>query len=97
MQEKLEKLQTEQLEVIDRITNFKRILNELKTENKQLYDIITTYVYPEIANEVLKKDGLLKNTGNIIDSKVLEKNIITPKTKIQAKTSVIQGLFDMLD
>lgn len=66
-------------------------------ENKKLKYIIDTYVYPEIANELLKKQGLLVTTQSIINSEVLEGNIIEATDDItKVKNSVIKELFDVL-
>ena len=97
LQLKLDTTYLQQLNTLDKVDTIKKSSKELEIENKLLHDIIDTYVYPEIANELLKKSGLLKNTGNFIDVKKLEKEIVSPSTKIQAKNKVIQGLFNSLD
>lgn len=67
----------------------------LERENRALRDIIHTYVYPEIANELLKKDGLLKTTAGIADPVELERHILYADSDITPiKNSVLRGLFD---
>ena len=71
------------------------IYKELKAENEQLRDMVNTYVYPEIANELLKKQGLLKTTAEIVDVEKVEELIIDSETDVsKIKTNIIKGLFD---
>ena len=79
------------------ISDLKQIIKELKNENKQLRTIIDTYVYPEIANELLKENGLLQNTNGIVDTDVINSNMIHADTPIKSKSNVIQGLFERLE
>ena len=65
----------------------------LKNEIKSLEQYIKDTIHPEIANELLKKDGLLKNTSGIIRKEVVE-DVITPSSRI--KNKVISNLFDDL-
>lgn len=72
-----------------------RLCKELKEENAQLRNIVDTYVYPEIANELLKKQGLLKTTAGIVDVEKVEESIISSDTDVsQIKNSILKGLFD---
>lgn len=72
-----------------------RLYKELKTENIQLRNIVDTYVYPEIANELLKKQGLLKATAGIVDVEKVEESIISSDTDVaQIQNNVLKGLFD---
>lgn len=54
----------------------------LQEENQKLRDIITTSVYPEIANELLKAEGLLKSDHSIITDDFLTNSIVTADTRI---------------
>jgi len=66
-------------------------------ENRKLRDIINTYVYPEIANQLLKENGLVKNNSDIVDSEVINKEVFNSETdvdKIQKKVN--KGLFDSI-
>jgi len=40
-------------------------LKKLQKDYQKLIQLIEDYVYPEIANELLKKEGFLKTTANI--------------------------------
>ncbi|HEM2744120.1 TPA: hypothetical protein U0595_001915 [Streptococcus suis] len=51
-------------------------------ENNALKSIIKTTVYPEIANELLKAEGLLKSENRIISDEYLASQIITVDSKI---------------
>lgn len=66
-----------------------------KSENRKLRKIIDTYVYPEIANQLLKQQGIMKNTVRIINTEVIENEIVTVETDVtEIKSKVIKGLFD---
>lgn len=56
--------------------------NELIDENQKLLQIIKTSVYPEIANELLKEEGLLKYSQKVISEDFLADNIITADSEI---------------
>ena len=56
--------------------------NELSDENQKLLQIIKTSVYPEIANELLKAEGLLKYSQKVISEDFLADNIITADSEI---------------
>lgn len=72
-----------------------RLCKELKAENVQLRNIVDTYVYPEIANELLKKQGLLKTTAGIVDADKVEGSIINSDTDVSPiKNNILKGLFD---
>ena len=55
---------------------------ELLEENKKLRNLLKTSLYPEIANELLKAEGLLKSDQQLVTKKYLSENIITSDTKI---------------
>lgn len=56
--------------------------NELSDENQKLLQIIKASVYPEIANELLKEEGLLKYSQRVISEDFLADNIITADSEI---------------
>ncbi len=69
--------------------------SKYKSENMKLRKIIDTYVYPEIANQLLKQQGLMENTARIINPEVIENEIVTAETDVtEIKSKVIKGLFD---
>lgn len=82
-----------QLEV-DRVN---KEIRACKAENQQLRSIIDTYVYPEIANELLKKQGLLKTTAEIADVEVVEANLVSATEDVsEIKNNVVKDLFRLL-
>ena len=72
-------------------------IKELKEQNSKQRKIIDDYVYPEIANELLKREGLLINTGETVDYEKLKSEIITASTAVKSKSNVIKGLFEKLE
>lgn len=82
-----------QLEV-DRVN---KEIRACKADNQQLRSIIDTYVYPEIANELLKKQGLLKTTAEIADVEVVEANLVSATEDVsEIKNNVVKDLFRLL-
>ncbi len=59
-------------------------INTLREDNRKLLGIIVTYVYPEIANAMLKEKGLLKGGSDIVDTDILSENIITADRPLNA-------------
>jgi len=55
---------------------------ELLEENKKLRNLLKSSLYPEIANELLKEEGLLKSDQQLLTKKYLSENIITSDSKI---------------
>lgn len=80
---------------------YKIELRELNKELKASKSVIETYIYPELANELLVKEGALRKTESPLKEDALENNLITATTDIR-KTSksgspVIKGLFSIQD
>lgn len=72
-------------------------LKSIQKELQSLRSIIDTYVHPEIANELLKKEGLLQNTSGVIVPEMLEQDIVDANTDIQnIQNNIIKGLFESL-
>lgn len=68
-----------------------------KAEKRKLLQIIDTYVYPEIANELLKQQGLLKDTAGIVNPDVIKGEIVTVETNVtEIRSNVIKKLFDSI-
>ncbi len=65
----------------------KKRIKELEKELKAYKSVVDNYVYPEIANELLVKEGAKRNTDEIIKTDALEKDIITATTDIRKMTS----------
>lgn len=115
MEKELEKVTYEYNQTMTRLNEavlLQRSLTEqnrqLKKENTVYKRVVEDYVYPNIANELLKKEGLLKGTGSFVIKENLDHNIIsssttiipkkpeTPVKKVRSDSTVIQGLFDSL-
>lgn len=83
------------------ISILKGEIKALKANSKALKDIVETYVYPEIANELLSRDSVLYKEQSTIDSEKLDANIIDASSKIKNKRikedNVINILFDRLE
>jgi hypothetical protein len=68
-----------------------------------LTGIVKDYVYPEIANELLRWDGDLVYDRTTINTEHLDDELITPKTDISktpdfsSGSNVILGLFNSLE
>ena len=77
-------------------------IKELIKDFKAYKAVVDTYVYPEIANELLAREGYKKKAEtDIINPDTVDSNVITPSTDIRKKTksgsSIIQGMFDSLE
>lgn len=102
LQEKTLKKHIEELEkeleaVQDKSSDLSTDSRIYKAENRKLRDIIHTYVYPEIANELLKQQGLLKDTANIVNPVVVDSEIVTADADItKINNKIIKGLFDSI-
>lgn len=108
LKEKYEQEKENTNALITKITELENLLTEYKTEMKILHSdlsayksVIETYVYPEIANELLIKEGAIRKTETLLKDEILENNLITSTTNIKKaskmKSNVIKGLFDELD
>jgi hypothetical protein len=82
-------------------TKYKAQLRELNAELKASKSVIDTYIYPELANELLVKEGALRKTESPIKEDALKNNLITSTTDIRKTTksgsNIIKGLFDIRD
>ncbi|WP_167956562.1 hypothetical protein [Anaerosporobacter faecicola] len=67
---------------------------DLTRANIAMKKMIDTYIYPEIANELLKKSGFVKETQGILKPEAVEYNLIKADTELKSTSKVIQGLFD---
>lgn len=108
LKEKYEQEKENTNALITKITELENLLTEYKAEMKILHSdlsayksVIETYVYPEIANELLIKEGAIRKTETLLKDEILENNLITSTTNIKKaskmKSNVIKGLFDELD
>lgn len=81
----------------EEIEELKNSIKALTVNNGSYREIIDTYVYPEIANELLKQSGLLQNTNGIIKVDAVKTEVIHPDTPIKSQSNIIQGLFDRIE
>ena len=85
LRKELEKVTAQLREEYSDKLAFDKVMEEkvqLESENKKLQNILKTSVYPEIANELLKAEGLLKADKTVITDEFLANHIITSDTKI---------------
>lgn len=83
--------------------NHRAVKKELVSRNELLEDIVKNYVYPNIANELLRRDGdlVVEDTG--INKEYLDKELVCPATNItkapefSSGSNVIRGLFESLE
>lgn len=75
----------------------KEVLADYKaavTNNRIYKDIIDTYVCPEIANELLKKQGLIKETAGYLDAEKVHNGVLKADDNVKSfKNNIIKGLF----
>jgi len=76
-----------------------RLQEELRNSQDEVIKLrrfIDTYVNPEIANELLKQDGLLKTTTGIIDTDNMNTNILHADSDVTPKNNIIRSLFERI-
>lgn len=76
------------------VEKLKKQVKELANSNKAMKSMIDTYVCPEIANELLQKTGLIKETQGIVKKDAVDMHLIKSDTEVNSDSKVIQGLFD---
>ena len=74
---------------IEKAENEEKEMKELQDEVVKLRSILKTSVYPEIANELLREEGLLKSDTKVITDKFLASQIITADTEIAFRKETI--------
>ncbi|MCQ2499798.1 MAG: hypothetical protein MJ117_00455 [Lachnospiraceae bacterium] len=96
----------------EKVSGLEQEILELRKQNKELASglkayksIVKTYVYPEIASELLAKEGSVRKTKQIILASALDSELITPDTAIRKEpaprpetrsgSNIIQGLFSL--
>lgn len=101
--EKLNNAQKEIGELACNISSLKDKNKSLKNDNNVIKGIVDNYVYPDIANELLIKDGVLSNVNTSIDTDKLEKKLLSADSKIEKKSTArsgsatIQNIFDKFE
>ena len=72
-------------------------LKKLQSDYQKLLHIVEDYVYPEVANELLKKGGLIKQTAEVVVPEKIEESIVGINTDVSAiKNHLIKDLFRSL-
>lgn len=71
-------------------------LRENQAEIQKLRTFIDTYVNPEIANELLKQEGLLKTTAGIVSADAVVENIVRSDSNVAPKNTIVRNLFDKI-
>lgn len=74
----------------------KTSLREYQEEIQKLRAFVDTYVNPEIANELLKQEGLLKTTAGIVSVEAIAENIVQSDSDIIPKNNIVRNLFDKI-
>ncbi len=92
--EKNKALESEVASLSEKLASYTSECKRLKASEQRLRGILETYIYPEIANELLKKEGLLKNTAGMIKEEAIENETITGKSDVDG---LIKSMFKMVD
>lgn len=99
--EKSNALTAKSEELEEMIFKYKTEIKTLTYELNIHKSVIETYIYPEIANELLVKEGSIRATKNPLKENILESTLITPTTDIRktakSGSNVINGLFNILE
>ena len=95
--ESLNLAQNQIKEMESTISALKDEIKDLRAKNKTLQDIVDTYVYPNIANELLSRESVIYQEQSIIDSQKLDGKIIDATTKIKRTDNVINTLLNKLE
>lgn len=94
-------LTTKVEELEELVTKQKAEIKLLKNELNANKSVIDTYIYPEIANELLVKEGAIRKTENPLKENVLEGNLITTTVNVKktakSGSNIINGLFNILE
>jgi len=92
LSKKHEILLKEEVEFKEQISILQKELSDSRMKESKYKRILDTYVYPEIANELLKDEGLIVQTEGYIDESILDEQLIKEETKLE--NHVIKGLFN---
>lgn len=103
LKEQVAKLTTERetlyVENISYVAENKEMKTKLRknhVEIQKLRTFIDTYINPEIANELLKQEGLLKTSAGIVSEEAIVENIVQSDSDITPKNNVVRSLFDKI-
>ena len=84
LQDETEKLKEQIQQLIQKETSRKA----LETENIKLRALIKSSVYPEIANELLKEEGILQSEQQVITDEFMANNILTADLEINFHSNI---------
>lgn len=89
-------LKSKNISYTDEFKQLKTEIRYQKDEIQKLRGFIDSYINPEIANELLKQDGLLKTTAGIVDVASMEANILHADSEVTPKNNIIRNLFERI-
>ena len=96
--ESLEKEQGDAKAALKANRELSKTLREQKNMIQALKRILDDYVYPEMANLLLQKDGIFESLNSYIDAEKLDKTIMTANTDMeQLQYDVVRDLIGVLD
>ena len=90
LQDETEKLKEQIQQLIQKETSRKA----LETENIKLRALIKSSVYPEIANELLKEEGILQSEQQVITDKFMANDILTADSEINFHSDITNSKDD---
>lgn len=106
--DKYEEEKKEKIALIEKVKELEELISNYKYEAKfnknelESYKaIVDDYVYPEIANELLVREGFSRKTKNILKENTVPGYIITSTTNVKktakSNSDIILGLYSTLD
>lgn len=93
LQDETEKLKEQIQQLLQKETSRKA----LETENIKLRALIKSSVYPEIANELLKEEGILQSEQQVITDEFMANNILTADSEINFHSNITNSKDDKGD
>ncbi|OHQ86575.1 hypothetical protein [Streptococcus sp. HMSC076C09] len=90
LQDETEKLKEQIQQLLQKETSRKA----LETENIKLRALIKSSVYPEIANELLKEEGILQSKQQVITDEFMANNILTADSEINFHSDITNSKDD---
>lgn len=97
LEKEIEEFKTENEKLKDKNSALKAEISRLSADNEALLKVVDTYVYPELANQILVQEGYLSNTSDVIIKDAFNENVVTADTEIFSESNVIQGLFNKFE
>lgn len=85
LEEKIKDLEGTIEKLKEEISNKKTLNEEIKEKNRTiiaLKNVLEDYIYPDAANAILKKEGIIDTVNNIVADEVIEKQSIHADTNI---------------